>query len=146
MGLPAEVSAASAASVLINTKLIPKTAKIGILSGNEPAIKAAGDSAEAVFKKAGYNIANKTEINVTGQATADQLKDATAAVATMQAAGVTDVIVTVPFTVNTGFFNQAAALRRDVPLQPRRLRRVALHAVRCRRRCPRRPQPRACRA
>ena len=109
MGLPAEVSAASAASVLVNTKQIPKTAKIGILSGNEPAIKAAGDSAEAVFKKAGYNIANKTEINVTGQATADQLKDATAAVATMKAAGVTDVIVTVPFTVNTGFFNQAAA-------------------------------------
>ena len=109
MGLPAEVSAASAASVLINTKQIPKTAKIGILSGNEPAIKAAGDSAEAIFKKNGFNIANKTEINVTGQATADQLKDATAAVATMQAAGVTDVIVTVPFTVNTGFFNQAAA-------------------------------------
>ena len=108
MGLPAEVSAASAASVLINTKQIPKTAKVGILGGNEPAIKAAGDSAEAVFKKAGYNIANKTEINVTGQATADQLKDATAAVATMKAAGVTDVLVTVPFTVNTGFFNEAA--------------------------------------
>src|SRR5258705_9877651 len=77
LGLPAEVSAASAASVLINQKVIPKTAKIGILGGNEPAIKAAGDSAEAVFKKAGYNIANKTEINITGQATADQLKDAT---------------------------------------------------------------------
>jgi hypothetical protein len=108
LGLPAEVSAASAANVLIKQKVIAKTAKIGILGGNEPAIKAAGDTAEAAFKKAGYSIANKTEINVTGQATADQLKDATAAVATMKAAGVTDVIVVVPFTVNTGFFNEAA--------------------------------------
>jgi hypothetical protein len=107
LGLPAEVSAATAASVLIKQKIIPKTAKIGLLGGNEPAIKAAGDTAEAAFKKAGYTIANKTEINVTGQATADQLKDATAAVATMKAAGVTDVIITVPFTVNTGFFNEA---------------------------------------
>ena len=109
LGLPAEISAATAANIIAKEKVFPKTAKIGILSGNEPAIKATGDTAEATLKKAGYTIANKTEINITGQDTTGQLRDATAAVATMQAAGVDTVVVVVPFTVNTGFFNQAKA-------------------------------------
>ena len=110
LGLPAEVSAATAASVITKQKVFDKaTAKIGILSANEPAIKAAGDTAEAALKKAGYTISNKTEINVTGQDATAQQKDATAAVATMKAAGVNSVIVVVPFTVNTAFFNEAKA-------------------------------------
>jgi hypothetical protein len=95
--------------VITKQKLFPKTAKVGILSGNEPAIKAAGDTAETVLEKNGYTIAQKTEINITGQDTTGQLRDATAAVATMKAAGVDTVVVIVPFVVNTGFFNEAKA-------------------------------------
>ena len=93
--------------IIVKEKFFPKTAKIGILSGNEPAIKAAGDTAEAELKKAGYTIAQKTEINIVGQDTAAQLRDAQASVATMKAAGVDTVVVVVPFTVNSSFFDEA---------------------------------------
>jgi hypothetical protein len=110
LGLPAEVSASTAANLIVKQKLIDKaTGKVGILSGNEPAFKAAGDTAEASLKKAGYTIASKTEINVTGQDVGGQQRDAAAAVAPMKAAGVSTVIVTIPFTINVNFFNEAKA-------------------------------------
>ena len=59
------------------------------------------------LKKAGYTIAQKTEINIVGQDTAAQLRDAQASVATMKAAGVDTVVVVVPFTVNSSFFDEA---------------------------------------
>jgi hypothetical protein len=107
LGVPAEEAAKTGVSIINKQKYFPKTAKIGILGGNEPAIKAAGDTAEAELKKAGYTIAQKTEINIVGQDTAGQLRDAQAAVATMKAAGVDTVVVVVPFTVNSSFFEEA---------------------------------------
>ena len=107
LGVPAEESAKTGASIVVKEKFFPKTAKIGILSGNEPAIKAAGDTTEAELKKAGYTVAQKTEINIVGQDTAAQLRDAQASVATMKAAGVDTVVVVVPFTVNSSFFDEA---------------------------------------
>ncbi len=63
-----------------------------------------------MFKKAGYTIANKTEINIAGQ------DDRRPAEATRPRVGGHDeggrrrhdVVVTVPFTVNSGFFDEAA--------------------------------------
>src|SRR5258705_2664518 len=107
LGVPAEEAAKTGVAIANKQKFFPKTAKIGILSGNEPAIKAAGDTAESELKKAGYTIAQKTEINIVGQDTAAQLRDAQAAVATMKAAGVDTVVVVVPFTVNSSFFDEA---------------------------------------
>ena len=107
LGVPAETAASTGVKIATDQKLVEKTTKIGILSGNEPAIKAAGDTAEAAFKKAGYDVASKVEINIVGQDTPGQLRDAAAAVATMQAAGVEEVVVVVPFTVNSGFFEEA---------------------------------------
>jgi len=65
------------------------------------------DTQEAELKKGGYTIAQKTEINIVGQDTAAQLRDAQASVATMKAAGVDTVVVVVPFTVNSSFFDEA---------------------------------------
>lgn len=107
LGVPAEVAARTGVFIADEQKFFPKTAKIGLLSGNEPAIKAAGDTAEAALKKAGYRIAQKTEINIVGQDTAAQQRDAAAAVATMRAAGVDTVMVVVPFTINQAFFDEA---------------------------------------
>ena len=107
LGVPAETAAKTGVQIADSEKLFPKTAKVGILSGNEPAIKAAGDTAEAELEKKGYDVASKVELNIVGQDTAGQLRDAAAAVATMQAAGVEQVIVVVPFTVNSGFFEEA---------------------------------------
>jgi len=107
LGVPAEQSAATGVAIINKQKYFPKSAKIGILSGNEPAIKAAGDTAEAGLKKAGYNIAQKTEINIVGQDSPKQAQDAAAAVATMKAAGVDTVVIVVPFTVNSAFIDEA---------------------------------------
>jgi hypothetical protein len=107
LGVPAEQSAASGVAIINKQKYFPKSAKIGILSGNEPAIKAAGDTAEAGLKKAGYNIAQKTEINIVGQDSAKQAQDAAASVATMKAAGVDTVVIVVPFTINSAFIDEA---------------------------------------
>ena len=107
LGVPAEEAATTGVSIANKQKYFPKTAKIGLLSGNEPAIKAAGDTAEAQLKKAGYDVAQKVEINLVGQDAAAQQSDAAAAVATMKAAGVDTVVVVVPFTVNSSFFDEA---------------------------------------
>jgi len=107
LGVPAEAAGKTGVAIVKKQNLFPKSAKIGILSGNEPAIKAAGDSAEAQLKKDGYNVAKKVEINVVGQETPQQLSDAAAAVATMKSAGVDTVFITVPFTVNSAFFDEA---------------------------------------
>jgi hypothetical protein len=108
LGVPAEAAGKTAVAIVKKQNLFPKTAKIGILSGNEPAVKAAGDTAESELKKAGYNVAQKVEINIVGQETPQQLTDAAAAVATMKAAGVDTVLITVPFTVNSAFFDEAS--------------------------------------
>ena len=107
LGVPAETAGKTGVAIVRKQNLFPKNAKIGILSGNEPAIKAAGDSAEAELKKAGYNVAEKVEINIVGQETPQQLSDAAAAVATLKSAGVDTVFITVPFTVNSAFFDEA---------------------------------------
>jgi hypothetical protein len=107
LGVPAEAAAKTGVSIADKQKFFPKTAKIGLLSGNEPAIKAAGDAAESALEKAGYTIAQKTEINIVGQDSAAQSRDATTAVSTMKAAGVDTVVVVVPFTINSAFFDEA---------------------------------------
>ena len=67
LGLPGEAAARATVQIADEQKFFPKAAKIGILSSNEPGIKAAGDTAEAEFKKAGYDVVEKVEINTVGQ-------------------------------------------------------------------------------
>jgi hypothetical protein len=107
LGLPGEAAARATVQIADEQKFFPKSAKIGILSANEPGIKAAGDTAEAEFKKAGYDVVEKVEINTVGQDAAGTQRDAAASVATFQAAGADSIAVLVPFTTSPAFFDEA---------------------------------------
>ena len=107
LGLTAESNAATTTALLKKGNLVPKTAKIGLLSGNEPGIKAAGDAMEAELKKAGYNVAQKVEVNTLNADPTAQNREAAASVATFQSAGVDTVMVFIPFTSNQGFYQEA---------------------------------------
>jgi len=107
LGVPAETSAKAAADVAKSENLVPKTAKIGILTGNEPATKAAGDTLEAELKKNGYTVAKRVDVNtLAADATANN-RESAAAVATFQAAGVDTVYILIPFTSNQGYFQES---------------------------------------
>jgi len=107
LGVPAETSAKAAADVAKSEKLIPTTAKIGILTGNEPATKAAGDVLQSELKKNGFTVAKRIDVNtLAADATANNIESA-AAVATFKAAGVDTVYILIPFTSNQGYFQEA---------------------------------------
>ncbi len=107
LGLPGEAAALAGVQIADKQKLIPKTAKIGILSANEPGIKAAGDTAEKELKKAGYDVVEKVEINTVGQDAAGTQRDAAASVSTFQAAGADTVFVLLNFATSGSFFDEA---------------------------------------
>ena len=107
LGLPGDAAARASVQIADKQKFFPKTAKIGILSSNEPGIKAAGDTAEKEFTKAGYDVVEKIEINTVGQDAAGTQRDAAASVPTFQAAGADSIVVLVPFTTSPAFFDEA---------------------------------------
>ena len=104
---PTEVTAAATAAIIAKEKMIPKTAKIGILSNNEPTLKAGGDKLEALLKKQGYNIASKVEINGLSSNLGTIFGGSQAAADTMKAAGVDTVIHTQSFSSLRPFFTEA---------------------------------------
>jgi len=107
LGVPAETSAKAAADVAKSEKLIPTTAKIGILTGNEPATKVAGETLQSELKKNGFNVAKVVEVNtLAADATANN-RESSAAVATFQSAGVDTVYILIPFTSNQGYFQES---------------------------------------
>jgi hypothetical protein len=107
LGVPAEVSGEVAADVARATKLVPRTAKIGILAGNEPANKAAGDALEARLLKRGYDVVEKVELNTLQGDTTITAREATAAVGVFSAAGVDTVFITQPFVTSQAYFQEA---------------------------------------
>ena len=104
---PPEVTAATAADIIDKQKLIPKTAKIGILSNNEPTLKAGGDALEAALKKRGYDVASKVEINGLASSLGVLARESGAAVDTFKAAGVDTVFNLQSFTAVKPFFQEA---------------------------------------
>ncbi len=107
LGLPGEAAASATVQIADEEQFFPKSAKIGILSSNEPGIKAAGDTAETAFEKAGYEVVEKVEINTVGQDAAGTQRDAAASVATFTAADADAIAVLVPFTTSPAFFDEA---------------------------------------
>jgi hypothetical protein len=105
---PSDAIAPATAAVVAKQGLIPKTAKIGILSGNEPGIKAGGDALEAALKKAGYTIPSgaKVEVNINSADATVMNRESAAAVGTMKALGVDTVFVAIPFTSSQGYFQE----------------------------------------
>ena len=104
---PTEVTAATAAAIFGKQKLIPKTAKIGILSNNEPTLKAGADTLESLLKKQGFDVVSKVEINGLSSNLGTIFGGASAAADTMKAAGVDTVIHTQSFSTLRPFFTQA---------------------------------------
>lgn len=107
LGLSAESNAATTSSFVKKGGLVPTSAKIGILSGNEPGIKAAGDALEKELKKSKYNVVEKVEVNTLNADPTAQNRESANAVATFQAKGVDTVMILIPFTTTTGYYQEA---------------------------------------
>jgi hypothetical protein len=103
---PPEIAAATAADVVARAKLIPKDAKIGILSNNEPALKASGDSLEKALEKRGYDVVSKIEVNGLASDSGLSSRECQAAATTFQAAGVDTVFNNQSFTACGSFFQE----------------------------------------
>ena len=114
LGLTAESNAATTASLIKKGGLVDKGTKIGILSGNEPGIKAAGDALEKELKKSGYDVVSKVEVNTLNADPTAQNRESAAAVATFDAAGVDTVFVAIPFTSNQGFYQELQRSGSDI--------------------------------
>ena len=107
LGIGAEVMGTAAANYIDGHKAISKKAKIGILSNNEPAVKAAGDSVEARLKKLGYNVVSKVELNGLAADFGLLNRESSAAADTMKAKGVDTVINANSFLSVVGFWQEA---------------------------------------
>lgn len=104
---PSDVIGTATADYVAKQKLVPKTAKIGILGSNEPGQKAGTDALAAQLKKNGYNVVSTVESNVLSGDTALQNRESAAAVGTFQANGVDTVFIGNPFTSTQGYFQEA---------------------------------------
>jgi hypothetical protein len=104
---PSDVAGKTTADVVAKQQLVPKTAKIGILSANEVGVKAAGDALEAQLEKRGYDVAEKVEVNQLSADAALINRESGAAVETFRAAGVDTVFIGIPFTSSQGYFQEA---------------------------------------
>ena len=104
---PSDVAGKATADYVAQQKLVPKTAKIGVLGSNEPGQKAGSDALVAQLKKNGYDVVSVVESNVLSGDTALQNRESAAAVGTFQAAGVDTVFIGNPFTSTQGYFQEA---------------------------------------
>jgi hypothetical protein len=107
LGMTAETNAATTTSLAKKANLIPTSAKIGILSSNEPGIKAAGDALEKELKKSKYSVVQKIEVNTLQADPTAINRESAAAVATFKAAGVDHVMILIPFTATAGYYQEA---------------------------------------
>jgi hypothetical protein len=87
LSLPPDVGAKNAVRLLEENDRLPKSAKIGILSNNIPAPKAAGDALEKELTKRGYDVVEKIDLNGLASDAAILRTGAEQAVVTFQAAG-----------------------------------------------------------
>src|SRR5262249_41237417 len=106
LGVPPEIAAKTAVSILDKTKVVDKTAKIGILSNNEPGVKATGDTLESEWKKRGYNVVSKVEVNGLAADNDVTNREAQAAATTFKTAGVDTVFNTQSWSGISGFFGE----------------------------------------
>jgi hypothetical protein len=104
---PSDVMGTATADVVAKRKLVPKSAKIGILSSNDIGVKAAGDALETRLKKHGFDVASKVEVNQLSADTALLNRESAAAVATFKAAGVDTVFIGINFASSQGYFQES---------------------------------------
>lgn len=103
---PAEALAKTTAQVAGKQDLVPDSAKIGILSANSVALKAAGDTLERELKKQKLDVVQKIELNTLQGDNAATNREAAASVETLKASGADTVFVLPGFTSTAGFFQE----------------------------------------
>ena len=107
LGLSAEANARSTAALVAKSGLVPKSAKVGILTGNEPVTASAGETLAAALKERGYDVVQSVTVNTLPGDTAAMNRESAAAVATFQAAGADTVVNLLPFVAATGYYQEA---------------------------------------
>ncbi|MEX0663239.1 MAG: ABC transporter substrate-binding protein [Acidimicrobiia bacterium] len=107
LGVPADVNARTTAALAQQAELIPPSAKIGLLSANEPGIKSAGDNLEKELTRSDFDVVEKVEVNTLQADTTAINRESAAAVETLKAAGADTVLVMIPFTASVGFYQES---------------------------------------
>jgi hypothetical protein len=107
MAPPAEVEAQAGIDALLKTGVIAKDAKIGVLRGNTTSQTGSYDRIKKALDAGGYKIAYADAINTATQTGGAIAKEVQLSVAKFVAAGITNVIVTLPFTNATSFYPEA---------------------------------------
>ncbi|MFO1537459.1 MAG: hypothetical protein ACKOVH_06485 [Actinomycetota bacterium] len=107
LGVEAEPNAKATVALIKKTDLIPGTAKICILGGNEPGLKAAADALDKELKAAKYTVSQRVDVNTLSADPTVQNRESGAAVATFKSAGCDTVFVVIPFTASAGYYQEA---------------------------------------
>lgn len=107
LGVEAEDNAKATVALIKKTEYIPDTAKICILGGNEPGLKAAADALEKDLKAAKYTVSQRVDVNTLNADPTAQNRESAAAVATFKSAGCDTAFVVIPFTASQGYYQES---------------------------------------
>jgi len=103
---PVEIGAGAGAEAAVESKIVKTGDVVGILAGNGPDQVAASAAAKQVFEGAGYKT-EAVQVNTLQGDVGAINQETAAAVGTFKAAGVTNVMITLPFTNQAGFYDAA---------------------------------------
>lgn len=103
---PVEVGARAGSEAALESGEVADGAKVGILAGNGPEAVAAAAESKAIFDDAGID-AQVLEINTLQGDIGAVNQESGAAAGTFRAAGVTNVMLLLPFTNQSGFYEAA---------------------------------------
>ncbi len=103
---PVETGASAGATAAIDSGIVATGDVVGILAGNGPDQVAASAAAKQVLEDGGYTV-SAVEINTLQGDVGAINQETGAAAGTFKAAGVTNVMIVLPFTNQAGFYDAA---------------------------------------
>lgn len=107
LGVPAEVSGATAADIARTQRLVPKGARVGILTSNDPAVEAASDALAQRLRKRGYDVVGTVAVNTLQADVSAINRESAAAVAAFESAGADTIFTLLQMAASQGFFQEA---------------------------------------
>lgn len=116
LGVPAEVSGATTADIARTEGLVPKSARIGILTSNDPAASAASDALATRLRSRVYQVVETVAINTVQADVSAINRESAAAAATFQAAGADTVFSLLQMAASQGFFQEVRRSDADLAL------------------------------
>jgi len=103
---PVEIGARAGARAAVDGGTIPSGATVGVLAGNQPSEKAASEAAADVLREAGYR-PFPVEVNTIQGDVGAINQESGAAAGTFRANGISNVLMLLNFTNQSGFFDAA---------------------------------------